>query len=355
MPFLFTFDDATGHAIVVNGSTEIPDDAFQSRDDVTSVSIPDSVTTIGDWAFDGAGLTSVVIPDSVTSIGMYAFDENNLGEVVIGNSVSSIGSNAFAENNLEEVVIPSSVTSIGRWAFWANNLTTVVIPDSVTSLYDYAFASNSLNEVDLGNSVTSIGNNAFLLNNLTEIIIPDSVTSIGEEAFYFNNLTNIVIPNSVTSIGDDAFGNNELTEVELPGHFENNPPYDAFDDDVNFTFNYDGIPVDLNGDGFVDEITNYQMWTVSGGVDLKNRRGKTYSDDSSRMWDAIKAVETNVGFLVLVEGHRNKEGKYIIVSADDEGVVGGKSRWLNGNQMTNEGYEELFAMDFNGNGVVDLV
>ncbi len=111
-------------------------------------------------------------------------------------------------------------------------------------------------------------------------------------------------------------------------------------------------PPDIDEDGFVDEITNYQMWTASGGVDLTNRRGRTYSDSSSRMWDAVKAVETNSGFSVLVEGQRNKDGKYKVATANDEGVVGGVTRWLNERQMTNEGYEDLFAMDFNGNNSI---
>ena len=110
--------------------------------------------------------------------------------------------------------------------------------------------------------------------------------------------------------------------------------------------------LDSNNDGFVDGITNYQMWTASGGVDLMNRRGRTYSEDTSRMWDAIKAVETSSGFSVLVEGQRNKEGQFKVATANDEGVVGGASRWQNGNQMFNEGYEDLFAMDFNGNNQI---
>ena len=109
---------------------------------------------------------------------------------------------------------------------------------------------------------------------------------------------------------------------------------------------------DLNGDGFVDAVTNYQMWTALGGVDLKNHRGRTYSEDTSRKWDATKAVETNSGFSILIEGQRNKEGKCKVVSANEEGVIGRSTRWLNGNQMFNEGYEDLFAMDFNGNSEI---
>ena len=85
---------------------------------------------------------------------------------------------------------------------------------------------------------------------------------------------------------------------------------------------------------------------------LKNRRGKTFSDDTSRKWDAIKAAQDGGGFSILIEGHQNKDGNYKVASADNEGVISGASRWLNGNQMTNEGYEELFLMDFNGNNQI---
>jgi len=63
---------------------------------------------------------------------------------------------------------------------------------------------------------------------------------------------------------------------------------------------------------------------------------------------AIEAVEGDSGYSVLIEGHRSKEGKFKVVSADEEGVIGRATRWLNGNQMFNEDYEDLFAMDFNG-------
>lgn len=113
-------------------------------------------------------------------------------------------------------------------------------------------------------------------------------------------------------------------------------------------------PSDVNKDGFVDEITNYQMWAIGGGIDLTNRRGKTYSDDTSKMWNAVKAIEEDDGgFSVLVEGQLKKEGKYKVASANSEGVVGGITRWLNGDQMAGEGYEYLFGMDFNGNNQID--
>ena len=133
-------------------------------------------------------ITSVVIPNSVTSIGVNAFAYcPNLTSVVIGNSVTSIGDYAFyCCSKLASVVIPDSVTSIGSGAFaGCFSLTSVVIPNSVTSIDSGVFSScSNLTSVVIPNSVTSIGNSAFAsCSNLTSVVIPDSVTSIGSGAF----------------------------------------------------------------------------------------------------------------------------------------------------------------------------
>ena len=124
-----------------------------------------TVTSIGDYAFDSCHITSVDIPDSVTSIGIGAF------------SMCS---------GLTSVDIPDGVTSIGDFAFcYCTGLTSVDIPDGVTSIGYRAFSN---------------------CHSLTSVTIPDSVTSIGDSAFSFCiDLTSVTIPGSVTSIGSGAF------------------------------------------------------------------------------------------------------------------------------------------------------
>ena len=189
---------------VVHGKpTTVEAGAFHKKQ-LTSVVIPPSVTSIGNWAFKENQLTSVVIPPSVTSIGDYAFSENQLTSVVIPSSVTSIGGSAFYKNQLISVVIPSSVTSIGGSAFYGNQLISVVIPPSVTRIESWLFNENQLTSVVIPPSVTSIGDYAFSENQLTSVVIPSSVTSIGERTFYKNQLTEVKIPENCT-VKKDTF------------------------------------------------------------------------------------------------------------------------------------------------------
>ena len=198
--------------IIPNSVTSIGDYAFYNCKSLQSITIPNSVTSIGNDAFSGCeSLQSITIPNSVTSIGDKAFRWcNSLQSVTIPNSVTSIGDNAFNWcKSLQSVTIPNSVTSIGDNAFnWCKSLQSVTIPNSVTSIGDKAFSGcDSLRSITIPNSVTSIGDEAFsCCTSLRSITIPNSVISIGDYAFSScESLQSVTIPNSVTKIGDYAF------------------------------------------------------------------------------------------------------------------------------------------------------
>ena len=227
---------------IPNSVTSIGSYAFDDCAGLTSITIPDSVTRIGSSAFSYCtGLTSVTIPDGVTSIGGSAFSGcDGLTSVTIPDSVTSIGNSAFSGcDGLTSVTIPDSVTSIGNSAFsGCDGLTSVTIPDSVTSIGNSAFSGcDGLTSVTIPDSVTSIGNSAFSgCDGLTSVTIPDSVTSIGEKAFFYcTGLTSVTIGNGVTSIGDKAFEVcTGLTSITVD---ESNPNYSS--DEYGVLFNKD--------------------------------------------------------------------------------------------------------------------
>ena len=202
----------SGEYEIKNGAKCIANSAFCYCNSLTSITIPDSVTSIGDHAFAWCdSLRSITIPNGVTSIGDSAFYGCSLTSVTIPNSVTSIGDSAFGScSRLTSITIPDGVTNIGDWAFYCcSSLTSITIPDSITSIgYNAFHGCRSLKSVTIPDGVTSIGDYAFsCCDSLTSITVPDSVTSIGKCAFCeCSSLTSVTIGNSVTSIGEDAFG-----------------------------------------------------------------------------------------------------------------------------------------------------
>ncbi len=192
------------------------------------VTIPSSVTSIGDGAFTACPRLAVIaIPNSVTNIGESAFSGcNDLVMVTMGNGVTGIGDSAFSGcTSLPGITIPGSVTSIGDSAFSdCTSLPGITIPGSVTSIGDHAFSGcANLTLVTMDNGVTNIGGEAFSrCTNLTSITIPESVTNVGALAFSgCSSLTGITISNGVTSIGSDAFVGTSLTNITIPGSVTN--------------------------------------------------------------------------------------------------------------------------------------
>ena len=230
--------------------------AFEDDQSVTSVAIPDSVTSIGETAFYYCtSLTSATIGNSVTSIGDGAFSHTGLTNVAIGNSVTTIGYGAFGFCELISVIIPNSVRCIGIEAFRRCPLTSVTIGKSVSSIENDAFLdcfrlmaftvdganafyssvdgvlldksqttliqcpSAKAGNVTIPGSVTNIPIYAFYnCTHLTDVTIPDSVVNIGFGAFEgCVSLTNLIIGNSVASIGGYAFyWCTSLTDITIP-------------------------------------------------------------------------------------------------------------------------------------------
>jgi len=210
--------------IIPEGVTSIGQGAFAGCSGLTWVVIPQGVTSIGERAFAGcSSLISVVIPWGITDIGKNAFSNcSTLASVVIPQGVTGIEDNTFFDcASLISTTIPPSVIGIGKNAFYnCSTLTSVVIPEGVTSIGEGAFfGCSSLASVVVPPSITCIGEGAFAgCPSLTSVVIPRSVTSIERDTFKgCSSLSSIVIPESVSSIGMNAFlGCSSLTSVIIP-------------------------------------------------------------------------------------------------------------------------------------------
>ena len=199
--------------------TNIPDDAFYGTA-LSSINLPDAITSIGDNAFYGTTLESINIPSSVISIGNDAFN-STLKEVIFAkdSKLETIGDEAFAFASMKQIIIPASLKKLGNSAFYkCTNLSEVVFAEGskLTNIPDYAFYRTALSSINLPDAITSIGNNAFDGTALSSINLPDAITSIGDHAFKGTTLESINIPSSVISIGDYAFAFTSMKQIIIP-------------------------------------------------------------------------------------------------------------------------------------------
>jgi len=238
--------------------------AYPSRKGST-YTVPNSVTSIKNYAFTGSGLTSVNIPTNVTSIGECAFQScKSLTSVDIPNTVTTINRGVFNGcTALTNVTIPNSVTTIGSKAFQnCTGLTSVTIPDTATSIGENAFEGSGLTSVNIPSGVTKINDYVFQdCASLTSVTIPESVTSIGIRAFDgCSALTNVTIPSNVTTIGSSTFADcSGLTSVTIPASVTSVGSYAFYNCTALTTVNYTGIQEQWNAitiDSGNDPLTN---------------------------------------------------------------------------------------------------
>lgn len=215
---LYPYRESIESVIFSGRITHIGDNLFSRCSKLREVVIPDSVVTIGVYAFSGCPLTEVVIPDSVETIGDLAFAWcKELVKLTIGSGVTSIGGSAFTFcDAMEEVVIPDSVTAIGSGAFSECSSLKKVTISSIDAWLRITFGGSDANPLYYAHALY-VGDEL-----LTDLVIPGTVKSIRPNAFYgCSSITSVYIPQSVKTIGGSAFsGVSGLNTVYYAGSQE---------------------------------------------------------------------------------------------------------------------------------------
>ena len=199
----------------ITGLTDAGKTDLQNNHELT---IPDGTTKIAADVFSGLKLTKVTLPASVTEVGDRAFYDNSITDLVAP-GLETIGEGAFQKNQLTTFT-SDTIISIGEGAFSDNQLTKVNITDArpddpqnppqrLTTISANAFRDNKLTEVTLPKYVTEIGDSAFANNKLSAITLPPNLQTVGQEAFSGNQIKEVKIPATITTFGKEVFSNNK--------------------------------------------------------------------------------------------------------------------------------------------------
>ena len=222
----------------------VPDSAFEGCSALTDVKLS-NVTKIGERAFSGCiGLKEIILPQSLTEIGEYAFNKTALASITLPQSIDKVGNGWFSDCkyletvnfdgkikeignsafigciSLKNIEIPSSVVNIGNSAFSSCiSLKNIEIPSSVVSIGNSAFNScTSLKNIEIPSSVVSIGKFAFIgCSALSEVLFNEGLKTIGESAFHScKSLSSVQWPLSLEEIGASAFAHTSFPEIYVP-------------------------------------------------------------------------------------------------------------------------------------------
>ena len=296
----------------------IPDNLCKEMNNLTSITIPNSVITIGTYTFyNCAGIRNLQMSNKVESIGAHCFEDcRRINYISLPATLTHIGTDAFKntpfltsagewDNGIlyinsviiqtnpielpENPTIKEGTTAIYQGAFKnCRKMKSISIPESITELPDSTFYNcTSLHTIDIPNGLTSIGQYAFNgCSSLTSIEIPNSVTIIGKNAFKgCSSLTSVTIPNSVTSIGKEAFSNCwSLTSVTI-GNSVTRIGYGAFGGCSSLTSI--SIPKDVT---YIGDYTFYDCnrlndvtWNVRTYVDFSSSKSPFYNNLSNSL------------------------------------------------------------------------
>ena len=297
-PHAFAYCRSLKRITIPDSVTAIGEAAFEDCTALTEVALPKGLTNLGMRAFKGCrSLSSITIPDSVTAIGEAAFEDcTALTEVALPKGLTNLGMRAFKGcRSLSSITIPDSVAAIGKAAFeGCTALTEVVLPQGLTTLGEGAFGCcSALNSIDLPDQLEKIPNYTFsCCYGLQSVRFPAALTEIGEAAFKrCKALRSVVLPDGLKTLESFAFQYcSQLEEVALPGTltYVGFDVFDAIYEQIpaiqrcggySYLVRADGAAVILWYDGndeelYVPEALDGHPVVIIGGGAFRSAKGK---------------------------------------------------------------------------------
>ena len=190
---------------------------------ITSVTMPDTITYIGDRAFEYNQITKVKLSSNLIKIGFEVFANNKIIEIELPSTLKSIGLGSFSRNEITKINIPSSVTELGAGVFASNNLkatSAIIYGRNSDGSIDYttlnSYAGKNIDSLIIPSTITTLGQRAFDDVGGTELIVPYTVETIDYACFTNSLIQNIVLEEGVGNIAGSAFWQCNVSHVTIP-------------------------------------------------------------------------------------------------------------------------------------------
>lgn len=200
------------NTVIPSDVVEIGNGAFAGMVYLSEINIPEGLTSIGEYAFSGAGFTSIALPEGLSNIGKDAFVGSSLKSITIPSTITQINEETFANcENLRKISFSEGLDSIGKMAFaYCTKLDTVIIPEGTRVVGFGAFSEDkAIKVLSLPSTLKRIGYQAFYYCvNLKNVVLPDSLTEVEGKAFYYCPNTTIVAKSKTPfKVDDTSFEN----------------------------------------------------------------------------------------------------------------------------------------------------
>ena len=343
--------------------TTVPDYTFSNCPKLVNVTLHDGITSIGYYAFSGCeSLTLTALPSDLTSISSYAFQNTKAINVslTLPETVTTLGYEAFYGSGITGIVITKPINNFDNYVFYnCTNLTNVSLPKTMTVLPEGTFyTTTSLKTITLPDSLKEIGYSAFYGSGLESVILPLKLQAIGSYAFYSTQLSEIKVPKNVASVGSSFAANCKQLKTAWLGRkqdYTNNDYFDYFSgcDNLELLRVCAGTPPAIHS-WYVGYRTNCVLEVPEGQIDIYQET------DIWKEFKEIRAFESgemlnDLDFAVLKELYNRLDGASWDKPWDVSKQNHSNGKWQGVSTEVDADDDELFYItdiDLTGRGLV---